>query len=276
MEQIEHFVKWYLGLYSDPDNKVKIAAWAATITTATFIIVYVVKPFRKFVVGLFRSDLIVEPTVENPVPTIGIFINQDDTLAPQIDDSFIPKLNLAKERFRFGHAEGLIIELTPTFQTDNYDEVRLQTLNLHLGEVARVIQKHIEILLKTNDFRLTNAHNLQTIVSSLLQDPPFNVTGKIKLDIYRVHEPKIYFPVYLSNEQIQNVATANNKTVEQLIRDLRVPQLLTTTIFPEDIMCTDVIPALVREIYRIHSRHNFNFDTTLHWWNIGAYEVGLG
>ncbi len=276
MEQIGHFANWYLGLYSDPDNKVKIAAWAATITTATFIIVYVVKPLRQFVIGLFRSNVVVEPTEENPVPSIDIFINQDDTLQPIIDDTFNSKMNLAKQRFRLGQADGIRIELTSTFSTDNYDEFRLQTLGLHLEESRAEIQKQVEILLKINDYHLANADNLQTAFNSLLQDAPFNVTGKIKLDIYRTHNPMIDFPVYLSDEQIQSIATEKNTTVERLIQDLRMPQLLTTSIFPDGILCTEVIPALVREIYRRHSRHNFNFDTTQHWWDIGAYEVGLG
>jgi hypothetical protein len=276
MEQIQHFVNWYLGLYSDPDNKVKIAAWGVTITTATFIIVYVVKPLRKFVLGLFSSNTVVEPTEENPVPSIDLFINQDDTLQPMIDDTFNSKLTLAKQRFRLGQAYGIRVELTPTFQTANYDEFRLQTLRLHLEEIRVEIQKNVEILLKINDYHLANAHNLQTAFNSLLEDPPFNVTGKTKLDIYRTHDPMIDFPVYLSDEQIQSIATDRNTTVELLIQDLRMPQLLTTSIFPDEILCTDVVPALVREIYRRHSRHNFNFDTTPHWWNIGAYEVGLG
>jgi hypothetical protein len=55
-----------------------------------------------------------------------------------------------------------------------------------------------------------------------------------------------------------------------------MPQLLKMEIFPDEIICTEVVPALVREIYRRYLIYNFNFDTTQHWWNIGSYEVGLG
>jgi hypothetical protein len=203
MEQIEHFVSWYFGLYSDPDNKVKIAAWAASLTTATFIIVYVVKPLRQFVIGLFRSNEVVEPIEENPIPSLDIFINQDNTLQPIIDNTFNSKMILAKQRFRLEQSDGIKIELIPTFPIDNYDEFRLQTLRLKLENKRAEILKQVEILLKINDYHLANAHNLQTAYNSLLQDPHFNVTGKTKFDIYRTHKPIIDFPIYLSDEQIQ-------------------------------------------------------------------------
>jgi hypothetical protein len=35
---------WYINLFSDPDNKIRIAAWTATIGTLTFIITLIIKP----------------------------------------------------------------------------------------------------------------------------------------------------------------------------------------------------------------------------------------
>ena len=276
MEQIQNFINWYFGLFTDPDNKVRLAAWGTTITTITFIIVYVVKPLRQFVIGLFCKDKVVENVTENPVPSVDIFINQDDSLQPIIDDTFNSKINLVKQRYRLGQSDGLKIELIPTFPTDNYDEFRLHTLRLRLEEQVGVIQKKMEILLKTNDFHLANANNLQIAFYSLLQKPPTNVTSKTKLDIYRVYDPKIYFPVYLSDEQMLSIATMNQMTVEQLIGELKIPQLLTTNIFSEEILCTEVLPALVREIYRMYSKNNFDFDITQYWWDVSSYEVGLG
>ncbi|MCP5498249.1 MAG: hypothetical protein H7A23_27150 [Leptospiraceae bacterium] len=41
MESLNNFWEWYLNLFSNPDDKIKIAAWAATITTFTFFLNFV-------------------------------------------------------------------------------------------------------------------------------------------------------------------------------------------------------------------------------------------
>lgn len=44
MESLNNFWKWYLSLFSNPDDKIKIAAWAATIATITFVLNFLMKP----------------------------------------------------------------------------------------------------------------------------------------------------------------------------------------------------------------------------------------
>lgn len=44
MENLNNFWEWYLSLFWDSDDKIKLAAWAATIATATFILNFVLKP----------------------------------------------------------------------------------------------------------------------------------------------------------------------------------------------------------------------------------------
>jgi hypothetical protein len=40
---------WYWSLFSDQDNKVRIAAWAATVASITFLLTFIIKPLRVFV-----------------------------------------------------------------------------------------------------------------------------------------------------------------------------------------------------------------------------------
>jgi hypothetical protein len=59
MDKIELFLNWYFGLFTDNDNKVKLAAWSATITTLTFIITFFIKPIRVYLLGLFKKIKVV-------------------------------------------------------------------------------------------------------------------------------------------------------------------------------------------------------------------------
>lgn len=46
MEKFEESWNWYIGLFSETDNKVRLAAWSATIATLTFAIFFIIKPSR--------------------------------------------------------------------------------------------------------------------------------------------------------------------------------------------------------------------------------------
>lgn len=52
---ISTFWHWYIGLFSDPDDKVRLAAWSATLATITFLIAFVLKPSREWIKGLFKK-----------------------------------------------------------------------------------------------------------------------------------------------------------------------------------------------------------------------------
>jgi len=47
MQTITSIWNWYISLFSDTDNKVRIAAWAATVTTLSFIFTLIVIPLIK-------------------------------------------------------------------------------------------------------------------------------------------------------------------------------------------------------------------------------------
>lgn len=55
MQTVIDFWNWYSGLFSDPDNKVRIAAWAATITTLSFIITLILIPIVKSIKRKFAK-----------------------------------------------------------------------------------------------------------------------------------------------------------------------------------------------------------------------------
>lgn len=55
MEQLKHFLNWYFALFSNPDDKIKLAAWSATVASMTFAIVLIIKPIRLWFSGLFKK-----------------------------------------------------------------------------------------------------------------------------------------------------------------------------------------------------------------------------
>ncbi len=55
MNQLKELWDGYIHLLTDPDNKVKIATWAATLTTFTFVITFLLKPFFFFVKKRFSK-----------------------------------------------------------------------------------------------------------------------------------------------------------------------------------------------------------------------------
>lgn len=55
MEEQKNIFEWYFSLFQDPDNKVRIAAWAATITTLTFLITFIFRPSRNYIINKFSN-----------------------------------------------------------------------------------------------------------------------------------------------------------------------------------------------------------------------------
>ena len=55
METLENFWQWYGRLFSDPDSKVRLAAISATVAVLGFILTFLLKPLRKWFLGLFKK-----------------------------------------------------------------------------------------------------------------------------------------------------------------------------------------------------------------------------
>lgn len=57
---------WYIGLFNNPDDKVKVAAWAATLASATFILTFLLRPLWKYIKERRKSKKVsLENTTNN-------------------------------------------------------------------------------------------------------------------------------------------------------------------------------------------------------------------
>jgi hypothetical protein len=209
-------------------------------------------------------------------PKIKLSIDKKGKILPISDKKFKTKIQLAKQITRETKQKGLLIEITPNYVTRHLDKFAKDELKLKLKSKSNEIEKKIEILLmRPIEPGLEHPDNLKTTINSILVGQPFNVTGTVKIDLYRNHEPKLNFPVYVTDTDFQIIAQEQNKTIEGFKKELLIPTLCSVSIFNNELMYKQVIPEMIQEIYRIHSRHNFDLNTR-HWENILLYEVGLG
>lgn len=87
-----NFFTWYFELFSNQDNKVRIAAWAATIATLTFIITFIVKPSRVWVINKFKknpeillstfSDIVIKYSFDELKAKLKLIVIDDDDIFP--------------------------------------------------------------------------------------------------------------------------------------------------------------------------------------------------
>lgn len=209
-------------------------------------------------------------------PTIKLYIDKNGDILPISDDKFATKIQLAKQITKTQRQKGLLIDLIPNYVTGHIDKYAKNELELKLKNKANEIEKKIEILLmRPIEPGLEHPNNLKTVINRFIAGQPFNVSGRVKIDIYRTYAPKINFPVYVTDKEFQKMAEGQNKTTEELKKKLLIPTMCSTSIFNNGLLYSQVIPALVQEIYRIHSRYDFDLKTK-HWENILLYEVGLG
>lgn len=168
------------------------------------------------------------------------------------------------------------IKLYNEWKTDA--EIDLQTFTSLPDEKTRKYQKIIEILLE--HFSVGGA-NAQTVFNSIWKNTSFDTTGKTRLNIRRNANPKISFPIYLTEEQVNTILIKKKITLEELNYKLLGSNFLDiipycSEILPDEIIYTEVVPALIREVYRKNSENKFDFETTLHWYDVNFYEVTLG
>ncbi|UPK67941.1 hypothetical protein [Chitinophaga filiformis] len=55
MNELKCAWNWYVNLFSNPNDAVKIAAWATTLTTLTFLLTFLLKPLFKFFTSRFSK-----------------------------------------------------------------------------------------------------------------------------------------------------------------------------------------------------------------------------
>lgn len=210
-------------------------------------------------------------------PVLKLSLSSDNNVKLTTDNEILSKLTLIKQLIRQNNSDGYEIEIVALFNTNNFDQYQKKELELKLKTKESDIKSKLEILLlRPFDIFIENSpETLKTIIEKTLEKQPFIVSGRTKLEIYRTTDPKITFPVYLTQEDFEAICKNENKTVEAMKQILSIPTMCSMTIFPNEILYKEIIPALVNEIYRIKT--NFNFDINTKGWDlIMGYEVGLG
>ncbi|OPC32652.1 hypothetical protein [Elizabethkingia miricola] len=210
-------------------------------------------------------------------PIIKLSLNSDNNISFVSDNDILSKLTLIKQMIRQNNSDGYELEIIPTFKTKNFDRYQKKEFQLKLKSKASEIKCKFEILLfRSFDFFIENSpESLKIIIEKILEKQPSNVSGLTKLDIYRTIDPKITFPIYLTQKDFETICKKENKTIEEMKQILCIPTMCGTSIFPNEIIWKEIIPALVNEIYRIKT--NSKFDINIKGWDlIISYEVGLG
>ncbi|MNR02186.1 hypothetical protein D3C85_1180280 [compost metagenome] len=111
------------------------------------------------------------------------------------------------------------------------------------------------------------------VVNTLISSEDPNVSGQTKIVFFRNVEPRIEFAIWVTEEELANIAVINNKSVDTLKKELRL-RILTLGIFPNKILMKKIIPRLINEIYW-RSNKGFAIETA-HWESISLYEIGMG
>lgn len=204
-------------------------------------------------------------------------INSDNRLSISKDKKFNSKLGLARQFVRKNQAERIIIKIVPDFSLRKFDDYQKEELHLRLKSKSDGLRKKLEIFfMRPIDLGLEQyIDNVRVVFENLINYPDSNVTGLIKLDIYRNHDPKIYFPIHITRDEFKKIADSQKKSVDQMKSELCIPTLHSLAILDMDLTYRLVIPGLIREIYRVHTGHNFDLSIN-HWENIFGYEIGLG
>jgi len=213
--------------------------------------------------------------VKQVVPTIAFTLDEANTIRLKTNE-LQKEISLIRQLIRTDKVDGKFVEVKPTFSLSKVKSISREEYLLRLSELERLIEKKIEILLmRVISNETEDLGNVVFVIQRLVERKSPVVTELTKIDIYRQHLPEIYFPIYITQNELETIASDDNKTIDDLKLQLRIPTMTSMTIFPKELFLKYVVPGLVNEIYRVHKNHNFDLKT-LHWENLCAYEVGLG
>jgi hypothetical protein len=239
---------------------------AVTITIAIFSAAYLL--LKRF---WTKSDNF------KPKVVFNLKINNDGLILLDEPRDIESKLFFARQLVRSGSIDLVEVIIKPDFKLSAFDKYRREEINLKLVQKCQSIKQRLEILLlKPIEHRLEiHGPYLLKVFQNILNYPSPNVTGLIKIDIYRNQSPEIYFPIHLTQDEFEKMAIRHNKSVSVFKNELCIPTLHSMSILDDDILFRLAIPALIREIFRIKTQHNFQLSSP-HWENIMLYEIGLG
>lgn len=124
-------------------------------------------------------------------------------------------------------------------------------------------------LLKMVDAIGFSGNELALVAKGAVQLLDGNVTGRMKLDVWRESEPKICFGIYVTPEETKMIENKINKSVNTLIG----PGWLSAAELPTEIIARHVIPMLLFEITRYQKKLTEHRENLFLLFN---YHVGLG
>src|ERR1700712_3835877 len=141
---LSEFFNWYLNLFSDSDNKIRLTVWTATLATLTFTITFILKPSRKFMlkqIGGLKSKI-----NTHKFPVLQLEADEFGQISPIKDKYFDSKILLAKKLYEVGNT-GIGIKLKPNYSLRKFDRFRKEKIKLELDAKALIIEEKIKILL---------------------------------------------------------------------------------------------------------------------------------
>jgi hypothetical protein len=204
-------------------------------------------------------------------------IDRSGKISLSDDRHFASKIKLSRELIRKNQTEKVSVQIRPSYSVRKMDKYEKQEWELKLIEKSISLRSKIEILLmRAFDIELEeNIETIKVVIQNMIIYPSSNVTGMVKLDIYRNYDPKIYFPIHVTQQEFERLATSQGKSVEAFKNELCIPTLHSISILDFDLIYRLLVPSLVREIYRIRTHHSFDLQAK-HWENVFLYEIGLG
>lgn len=214
---------------------------------------------------------------QRKIVPINLNVDKAGNLSLINKDKFYSKIQLIKQFIRNDEFEKFSIVIIPDFKLKKLDKYQEEEYRLRLQKKALVVKEKLGILFyRQVDFKLENDMEFVCgIFENIIKTPNPNVTGKIKLDIYRIDEPKIAFPIYLDKNDFEDISKKENLSTDEFKRKLSIPSMTTMSIFNDKICMDYIYPALIWEIYRIKKNHNFSLNSNS-WDSLMFYEVGLG
>ncbi|HTO16525.1 MAG TPA: hypothetical protein VLZ83_12190 [Edaphocola sp.] len=210
------------------------------------------------------------------ITIINLKMNEFYEISFGSDEKLFSKLLLIKSLVRDGKNERFEIKIKKLFLVKRLDSYEKEHIELHIKSKEQEFKDKIEILLKhPYDNRMeSDANVIYVILENIIRKRDPNGTNCTKIEMFREQEPKITFPVYLSQSQFSDLAKKQNKT-EQLMKASLQFEFNNLSIFNDVQLYEEVVPAFVNEIYRIKTRKGFDIDKK-NWSELSLYEIGLG
>ena len=225
-------------------------------------------------------------------PDISVKVDNNGNYQFTNDEDFKTNISLAKKRFLANEENILKAHI-------GYSEIELGSAEVRENNEKKLsdfLNQFLKMIFCINSTFLKSGEDYIEVINSLRERPhSMDVSDKTKIDIFRTSVPRISFCIYLTEDELKSLSnkikslshdsgfkdndnsslSVNN--IEGLILGLRISgRGLPVTIFNKNIMLHYVIPALIREMQRLQSDHNYDIRKEMQWGDISSYIIGLG